>query len=309
MISFLSDLPVFVEVARLSSFTKAAEALDIAVSTVSRKIRLVEESLGTPLFLRNTHVVRLTEAGQLLLEHCEFILASTDAAMDSVRKNTLHPFGRVRVSMYGDTYHESMAGVFNAFADAWPDIDLSVRFSEDAPDLFVEPYDVSFRTGPLPDSSAIARKVFTIHPALYASPKLLDRFQAPETPEDLLSIPCIALARFGNVWELRSDTERSVVHITPRFVFSGALLMREFILGGHGVGLLKQELAEPFIENGQMIRLLPQWNGPEHDLFILVCGREIPRRVKIFVDHVLTHFARDDDAAVNQPTAKRNSSK
>lgn len=288
------DIPLFVEVAQQKSFSKAAEALDLGISTVSRRIRLLEEKLGSPLFFRDTHSVRITAAGELLLEHCEFIMNSADNALESFSRNTLHPSGRVRISMYTDVYHETMQGVFSVFMEKWPDIHLSVHFSEDPPDILSEPYDVVFGIGPLPDSSLIAKRIFTVFPAVFASPKLLERYSPPEDPQDLCAMPCIALSRFGNLWELRRNGKISVVHTTPRFTVSSALLVREFALGGHGVGLLRKELAAPYEESGQLVRLLPQWNGPDHDMFVIVGGSQVPRRVQVFVEYMLKFFSSMD---------------
>jgi len=287
----LLDMPLFVEVAKHKSFSKAAEILDLGVSTVSRRIRLLEKKLGNPLFLRDTHSVRTTDAGELLLEHCKFIMSTVDDALESFSCNVLQPSGRIRVSMYADVYHGMMQGVFSAFLDEWPGIQLNIHFFEDSPDIISEPYDVVLRQGPLPDSSLVAKKLFTIFPAVYASPKLLEKYPVPVIPLDLCSMPCIALSRFGNSWELRHDDKISVVHISPRFIVNSALLVQELVLGGHGVGLLREEVVAPHEENGQLVRLLPQWKVPEHDLFIIVGGSQIPQRVRVFVDYMFKHFS------------------
>ena len=193
--------------------------------------------------------------------------------------------------MYANVYHETMRGVFSAFMDEWPDIHLSVHFSEDSPDILSEPYDAVFRIGPLPDSSLVAKRLFTVLPAVFASPELLEKHPQPNEPQDLRAMPCIALSRFGSVWELHRGGKISVVHTIPRFTVSSALLVLEFALGGHGVGLLREELAAPHEKSGRLVRLLPQWNGPAHDLYIIVGGRQVPRRVQIFVDHMLKHFS------------------
>ncbi|MCC8193472.1 MAG: substrate binding domain-containing protein [Deltaproteobacteria bacterium] len=196
------------------------------------------------------------------------------------------PAGRVRVSMYADTYHGLLRGAFSAFADRWPDIQVNVTFSEDPAHLMTEPYDVTFRIEPLPDSAMVARKIYTIDPAVYASPKFLERHRAPEEPRDLLDLPCITLARFGNMWELRNRDRVETLYIKPRFVFSSVPLMTELMVGGHGAGLVQRKIALPYLETGRLVQLLPEWNGPRHDLFILTAGRQVPQRVRIFVDFI-----------------------
>ena len=287
----LSDMPLFVEVAKHKSFSKAAQALDLGVSTVSRRIRLLEIQLGHPLFFRDTHSVSITDAGELLLEHCKYIMSTADNALESFSRNVLHPSGRIRISMYADIYHEILQGVFSAFLKAWPEIQLNIHFFEDSPDIIAEPHDVVLRQGPLPDSSLVAKKLFTIAPAVYASPTLLEKYPAPATPQDLCNMPCITLSRFGSIWELRHDDKVSIVYTTPQFIVSSALLVQELVLGGHGVGLLREEVVASPAWKGQLVRLLPQWKVPEHDLFILVRGNQVPRRVRVFVDYMVKHFS------------------
>ncbi|MDR0275515.1 MAG: LysR family transcriptional regulator [Burkholderiaceae bacterium] len=287
----LLDMPLFVEVAKHKSFSKAADALDLGVATVSRRIRLLEKKLGNPLFLRDTHSVRTTDAGELLLEHCKFIMGAADNALESFSSSVLQPSGRIRVSMYADVYHGMMQGVFSAFLDEWPRIQLNIHFVEDSPDIISEPYDVVLRQGPLPDSSLVAKKLFTIVPAIYASPKLLEKYPMPAAPQDLCNMPCIILSRFGGIWELRCGDKISIVHANPKFVVSSALLVQELVLGGHGVGLLREDVAASHEEKGQLVRLLPQWKVPEHDLFILVGGSRIPQRVRILVDYMFRYFS------------------
>lgn len=287
----LPDIPIFVEVARQKSFSKAAEALELGVSTVSRRIRLLEKTLGGPLFLRDTHSVKITNTGELLLEHCKFILSAAEGAMESLSRNVRQPSGRVRISMYADVYHGLLRGTLSAFLDEWPDIHLSVHFAEDPPDLLSDPYDVMLCIGPLPDSSLAVRKLLTVFPAVYASPKLLEKAPAPDKPQDLCAMPCIVLSRFGSTWELRQGNEVAIVHISPRFALSSVMLVQEFILGGHGVGLLREELAAPYEKTGKLVRLLPQWTGPVHDMYIVVKDGQIPRRVQVFVDYMVKHFA------------------
>ena len=287
----LPDMPLFVEVAKHMSFSKAAEALDLGVSTVSRRIRLLEKKLGNPLFFRDTHSVRITDAGKLLLEHCQYIMSTADNALESFSRNVLHPSGRIRVSMYADVYHEVLQGVFSAFLSEWPEIQLNIHFFEDSPDIISEPYDVVLRQGPLPDSSLVAKKLFTITPAVYASPKLLEKYPAPATPQDLCNMPCIALSRFGSIWELLLGDRISVVYTTPQFIVSSALLVQELVLGGHGVGLLREDVVVSHEGSGQLVRLLPQWKVPEHDLFIIVRSSQVPRRVRVFVDYMMKHFS------------------
>ena len=287
----LHDMPLFVAVSRRKSFTLAAEALGLGISTLSRRIRELEKAMGVPLFLRNTRKVELTTSGRILLERCEFILAETDSAWESVVGNMGDPSGRVRVAMPEYAYHGMLKGVLNAFAAKWPGISLSVDFLERPVDLFSEPYDLAIRPGPLPDSSLIARKLFTVEPALYASPALLRAYPEPRRPGDLRDLPCILFTRMGDTWILHRDGNKEVVHPSPTYVFNSITLCHEFAVSGLGVAMLRKPLAAPDEASGALKRILPDWSGSRFEACLLMPPGQAPQRVRVFVDYLVAYFS------------------
>ncbi len=210
----LRDMPLFVEVAKRRSFTLAADALDMPVSTLSRRIAALEKELGLPLLRRNSRNVELTESGKEFFERCDFIVAEAEMARDIVTRNMKSPTGRVRIALTGDIYHAYMRGAFSAFAAEWPGIHLQVHFSERAVDLLTEPFDLDIRRGPLPDSGLKARRLITLWPSLYASPKLLESYSAPKEPRDLRNTPCITLAQAGDRWTMRKGKREASITLS-----------------------------------------------------------------------------------------------
>ncbi|MDL2269467.1 LysR family transcriptional regulator, partial [Desulfosarcina sp. OttesenSCG-928-A07] len=272
--------------------SKAAEILDIGLSTLSRRIKLLEKRMGVPLFYRTTRTVELTTAGSMLLERCEFVLAEAGNAYASVVNHMQKPAGLIRVYTYADTYANSIFfnGVFSSFVARWPEINLNVIFAEKSVDLFTAPYDVAFLIEPLSNPDLVARKIFTIDPFLYASPALFERYPMPVVPEDLHQLPCITLERFGNVWALKKGRKEVTLTIRPKFTFSSVGLCHEFALSGHGVALLRSALADSSKASGELIRVLPEWQGPEHALYMVTGPGQLPWRVRLFTDHIMAHF-------------------
>ena len=290
MHTFLNDMPLFVEVARQKSFSRASEILEIGLSTLSRRIKLLERRMGMPLFYRTTRSVELTTAGAMLYERCAFVLAEAGSAYESVVSNMRRPAGLIRVCAFADTY-QLFGGLFSDFIAQWPEIGMNVIFVEKSVDLFSAPYDVAFLIGPVTNPELVARKIFTIDPYVYASPALFERYPMPETPEDLHKLPCIGLERFGYTWTLTKGDEEISLVIRPKFIFSSSALCREFAAAGHGVALLRAALAGPGEESGTLIRVLPEWKGPVHDMYMVTGPGQLPRRVRLFMDYILKCFA------------------
>ena len=287
---FLGNLPLFVEVAKHKSFTQAAESLNMYSSALSRRIAALEKEIGVSLLLRNTRNVELTEAGKLLLERSYFILEEVKNTREAVVSNMLNPAGPVRVSLFEDMYNEVLRGVSSDFASMWPDIQLHINFNERPVDLLTEPYDVDFRNGPLTDSSIRVRKILTFETYLYAAPKLLEVYQTPSHPDELRTMPYISLSRVGSLLDLFRGTEHVDVQMRPVHAFGSISLVQEFTVAGHGVSMLRSHTAYRDVQAGRLIRLLPEWTGRKHEVFMVMAPGKMLRRFKIFVDYMAEFF-------------------
>lgn len=209
-----------------------------------------------------------------------------------------HPSGPVNIAVHEEAlYHTFLRGVFSRFSEKWPDINLKVSFFEhldESPDGL---FDVVIRSGPLSDSTLIARKIFTISPRVYAAPSLLKTCPLPEKPEDLLAMPCIRLNRSENAWVLCNGERTETLHFQPAFQFSSIFLCNEFALAGRGVAMLRRGFAEPHVRAGTLVRLLPEWTGPEHAYYLVRIPGQIPKRVRLVIDYLVAHFERIDKDA------------
>ena len=288
---FLNDIPLLVEVAKQKSFTRASETLDISVSTLSRRIKLLEERMGVLLFYRDTRNVEPTDAGAYLLERCEFILEEVQKSYEAVVGNMQKPSGLIRICMFRDLYDQLLKSTLMAFAAQWPDIQIDLTFVEYPVDMRTDPFDVAFLLGGSIAPSLVARKLLTVEPFLYASPALFERYPMPEEPNDLHKLPCIVLQRFGRRWPMYNGERQVTVEVEPRYSFSSAEMCRDFVLAGHGVGMLRESIAEAAEREGRIIRLLPDWSaGFVHDVNMVMGSSQLPRRVRLFVDFLLSHI-------------------
>ena len=284
-------LMLFMEVARQSNFFRVAENLNLPVSTVSRRIKALESELGVELFYRSSRRVGLTESGRQFFERCSNILADIDIAVEEVsqRKNT--PKGLVRISLPGEIYYNYASEAFNSFALHWPEIQLHITLSSKWIDLYAEPYDVDLRVGPLPDSSLIASKLFTLKPALYASPKVLEKYPNPKRPEDIANMPCISLFVLGNIWALSRDGETVPLRISPRHMANSDNVACEMARAGLGVVLQVPATAQHHVLSGELVQILPEWRNRPADLNMVFASSQMPQRVRLLKEHLIKFFA------------------
>lgn len=286
-------MPFFVEVARRKSFTRAADALDIPIATLSRRIAAMEKDLGIHLLRRTTRSVDLTEEGERFYKSCEFIVAEAEQAREGLLRDQRIPAGRVRLSMPATAYFMYLEGALWPFAERYPQIDLHVQLSARWVDLNTEPFDLEIRVGPLPDSGLRVRKLATMHTGIYAAPKLLEKYPMPEKPRDLAAMPYIHLtSASGNALTLTNgDIKETIEFISPRFVINSPVVALEFILAAQAFGGLEVSVAEKYVKEGTLVHLLPEWHTRKLDISLVMSNASLPYRVRVFIDYLVQHYA------------------
>ena len=291
MHNLLSDLPFFVEVAKWKSFTQAADTLDVPLPTVSRRIAALEKSLGIKLFNRNKRKVELTEAGKGFYERCEFVVAEAQDALENLLREQKNHTGRIRLALPATTYFTFMQGAFSSFTAKYPGIEMHVHFSNRWVDLYAEPYDLEIRSGPLPDSDLIVRKLFTGDQGIYAAREMLAHYPVPREPRDLAKFPYIHMTVFPReTLELRKGNKIESVPMRPVHVVNALALGMEFLLAGQGIASIETGTARQYEQSGKLVRLLPEWSARGVDISLVRVSGKTSHRVQLFVDHLARHF-------------------
>jgi DNA-binding transcriptional LysR family regulator len=175
------DMRCFVQVVDRGGVTKAADAMRIAPSAVSRRIKELEARLGTQLLNRTTRRMRLTEAGRTFHARCRRILADLDEAeVEAADQHGLLK-GSLRVAApltFGEAH---LTPVIIDFMRAHPDVEIELEFSDRVVDLVAEGFELAIRIGRLRDSSLIARKLVDVRVVVCAAPALLAERGIPTT--------------------------------------------------------------------------------------------------------------------------------
>ena len=290
----LRGMAVFVEVAKARSFTKAAEALGMPKSTVSRRITLLERDVGLRLLKRTTQKVELTDEGMGYFGRCQRILEEAQVAHDELTRTRHQPRGHLRAAMTADFGLRLVSGIPD-FCRRYPELTLEFEFTTRRVDPMSENYDVAIHIGEPPDSSLTARKLAEIAGYLYAAPDYLGARTEPATPAELAGHECIREIRvhgsgIPSTWTLCSAGQRVEVEVRGRLALNGIGLIRRLAVGGAGIAILPEGFCREDVQAGRLVRVLSAWSPPPVPIYALTAARLMPAKTRAFLDFLASQL-------------------
>ena len=289
----LRSMQVFIVAAGADSFAAAAHTLGISAVMVGKHVRALEAQLGARLLERSTRRQVLTEIGALYLERCREALAGVDAADRVAETLRATPQGTLRITAplaYGT---HRLVPVIAAYAALHPQLRIDLALHDRVVDLAEEGYDVAVRAGKLEDEGLIGRALRPERMHAVASPAYLARCGTPLHPADLARHNCLAFAAWGpeHAWRFTRADETVRAPVRGGFASNNGQALLVAALGGMGVAVQSGALLEPFIANGQLTAVLPDWELPVRALHIVRRAEPRPSaKVRSFVDFALARL-------------------
>lgn len=295
----LNELQHFVHVSQTQSFTEAAKRLGVPKSTVSRAITRLEGRLGVRLVERTTRTVSLTEAGELYLDHCRRAMEAVEEADLEIGALLATPRGILRVGAPVAFGQFVLGPILGEFLAKYPELRLQLQLLNARAIPPESRIDVMIRPGPLEDSELLVKPILRIHLAAYASPLYLKTREAPNSPADLRQHTCVTTncGRFGEagdstVWRLRRGTEIREVRVDSRVSVPDPTINHQLALAGAGIALLSQSHAAANLEQGRLVRILPDWEPDPVELHALYSSRlNSSPKVRAFLQFLREHTA------------------
>lgn len=285
----LNDIAVFVRVAQFESFSRAARALGMPVSTVSRKVTALEERLGVTLLQRTTRKLSLTAQGRAYFDQCSEPLSHLYDAERVITQTQKKPEGLLRISGPVMLEQESFYAFISSFLKKYPGIHVDLHFTNLFLDLIAENVDVAIRFGDLQDSSLVAQRVGRSVRHLVASPEYVRNHGLPLRPEEISQLPCVLINARNNEteWHLVNGRKSVKVHVTGPVAARDFHIVSAFALRGHGIALLPSSYCDAHIDSGELVRILPEWSSPEIFVHAVYPTRRfMPSKLKAFLDEL-----------------------
>ncbi|WP_440090376.1 LysR family transcriptional regulator [Pseudomonas fragariae (ex Marin et al. 2024)] len=280
----LNALIDFALVATNQGLGKASRASGRSKATLSRRIAELEEQLGVRLIERSARGLKLTEAGQALLNRAEGPLAEVAEAMTAAKEGVSIPRGRMRIAAPVLFSQLAMGRIGAAFCAAYPEIELEVVAEDRVVDPVEEQFDACIRVNPRPDSNLVGRCFAKDRLIVVAAPGI----SKPSTSA-ITQVASIVASNFQpTIWSL--DGGALKLEPIPRLTFSSFLMIRDAAIAGGGVALIPQSIVWNNLANGELV----QWGSAsdaEAELWVLHTSRRLAApKVRAFVDFICARY-------------------
>jgi DNA-binding transcriptional LysR family regulator len=290
----LNRASIFVRVAQTGGFTRAAEAMNLPTSSISRSVARLEEELGVTLLERTTRKVSLTDAGRAFFERARDALAGLEEANALALDAAKEAHGVVRVALPPE-FGAFAGSLLAPFLAAHPRIRVELTFTTRGAELVVDLVDLAVQIGRLPDSALIARRIGGATEKLYASPAYLAARGTPRKLADLAKHDAILFRAVAGEarWELDGPNGMDRIDVTGRVVGDSLQFVADAATAGLGIALMPTFYGERAVDEGRLAAVLPRYSAstPAH---VLAHGsRHLPRRVGLVRDHLVAVMSRE----------------
>lgn len=266
----LSDLQVFLAVARERSFTRAAARLGVSQSALSHTIKLLEARLGVRLLSRTTRAVTPTEAGTKLIEGIGTHFDHIEMAVDALNALREKPAGTIRIAASDHAIRHVLWPKLRTFLPQYPDIKVEVILDNGLTDIVTERYDAGVRIGGLVAKDMISMRIAPdLRLAVTGTPSYFEKHGTPEHPKDLVGHHCINFRLTGSgalyAWEFEDLGKELRIRVDGQLAFNNTFDVLEATLDGFGLSYIPEEITAPLIAEGRLVRVLepysPAWDG------------------------------------------------
>ncbi|MGE0098218.1 MAG: LysR family transcriptional regulator [Hydrogenophaga sp.] len=282
--------------AQHGSYTAAAQRLGVSKAAMSQRITELEHAAGVPLVQRTTRSVRLTEAGQQLVDSMREPFERIAQSFSSVRDLADEPAGLVRVTAPVALARQQLVPRIAEFVRTHPKVRLELDMSDRLSSLATEGFDLAIRHTAAPPDTHVAWPLCSTRSVLVASRDYLRRRGHPASPQDLAQHDCLHYPRAQDTpaWHFlppegrrKAQRQRVTVPVSGPFCANNSEALRDAALSGLGIALLPDFSAQAALQSGKLVDVLPDWQSvgtfSPHIYAIRPYASHVPRSVSAFV--------------------------
>lgn len=288
--------------AQQGSYTASAIRLGVSKAAMSQRIAELERAAGVSLVQRTTRSVRLTEAGQRLVEQTRGQYEGIAQSFAGVRDSAGIARGVLRVTAPVAFARQQLVPHLSAFLRANPEVRVQLEVSDRLSSLASEGFDLAIRHSATAPETHVAWTLCRTRSLIVATRAYLRRRGTPESPADLASHDCLFYPRaqeapgwtFERVAGRKAAAGRVTVPISGPFAANNSEALRDAALDDLGIALVPDFSAQAALSSGKLVRVLPEWQpvGAFADQLFVVrpYASHVPRAVTSFVTYLRKTF-------------------
>jgi DNA-binding transcriptional LysR family regulator len=284
-----ANMQAFALVAQTGSFAEAARKLNIANSVVSKRVKDLEDYLGTQLLIRTTRSVRLSDTGYGYLEQIRKTLDELAEIESRIREKMEHPIGTIRLEAPLSFGMQYLAPALASYLEKYPQTEVHVYLSDRRNNFVEAGCDIAISTGPFSDSSLMTKKLASCRRVVCASPAYLKKHGTPRTPDDLKNHQCLSYLNVadGKAWPFLQDGKTIWQNVAGRFSADNGDLLHQAILGDAGLSLLPTFIVGKSLKSGALKAVLSDYEEAPFNLYAAYpYTRHVSPKIRTLVDHL-----------------------
>lgn len=291
----LTALRVFISVVEQGSLSGAGEKLDMSRAMVSRYLAELESWMGARLLHRTTRRLSLTGPGEEALNRARAMLALGEEMEQIAVKGDDAPKGQLRITSSYSLSEALLVGAANDYLAQYPGTAIDILLLDRTVNLVEERIDLAVRITNDLDPNLVARRLGTCHSVVCASPAYLANHSAPQKVQDLALHNCLTYTYFGkSLWEFNGPDGPESVPVSGNLSANISNLLLEATLGGAGISLQPRYSAQPYLERGELVPLLTQWQPKRLGVYgVYATRKQMSPLLRSFLDFLLARMAAD----------------
>ncbi|WP_244271277.1 LysR family transcriptional regulator [Thalassospira sp. GB04J01] len=288
---------IFARVVEEGGFSAAARKMGLSRAAISHQIRQLEAKLGVPLLRRSTRTFSLTDAGTRYYDSCRTITLEAEAARKRVEELRDEPVGKISLSCSIHMGNLRIVPILSRFRQTYPGVALDVRLTDEVVDLIGQGIDIAIRSGPLRSSELKSIRLYETRRVIVASQQYVAAFGTPDQPEDLTDHNWVMYSRVPETLPLAQGDQERKIPVSGSVQVDSATARLQFLRDGHGIAVVPFSDVADDIANGDLMRILPDWNLPDLSVYAVYSG-DVMRssKVKTLLDFLRAQLTDIDES-------------
>ena len=300
----LGGITTLSAVVESGSFVKAAKALGVTQSAVSRAISKLEVRIGIRLFHRTTRTVKLTAEGRQFYEEIAPLLSGIEDAVTAATGASVSIKGHLRVNIDPLFSRLFVGANIGEFVNRYPELSLELVTRSLPSDLVSEGFDIGIRFGEPAPSSLVVRKLMDTRIVTVAAPNYIARYGRPDKPSELSHHHCLQFRNSATgqlyEWEFHRGRRFVKVKTSSRVTLTDAGTLLAACLAGVGIAQVMNLEIQPLLDSGKLVDLFPDWPDERFSLYMLYPSRTLPpAKLRAFIDFLQAITGQTSAAAKN----------